>query len=1576
MGVVPRRVFVSHTSEFSAYPAARTFIDTARDAVLKAGDIPVEMSQFSARDEAPASYCERQVVESDIYVGIIGFRYGSPVVDRPNVSYTELEYASARAHGIPTLIFMLSEHALVPVGTFADLVHPARQAAFRQALLTSEIVCATFESPSDLSGQIYQALTELRAATAVRPPEPPRGRIWMVPPVTVAPVPRDVQARELLSLLGRREPGRVAITTALRGAGGFGKTTLAVATCLAPETGTRFPDGVLWVTVGEETTAGRLAEKLNDLSEMVSGTRPTLSDPDVAGIRLGELIGARRFLIVIDDVWTRSQLRPFLSGAENCARLITTRVSSILPADSVSVVVGAMTDDEALTLLSRGLPDLPMHIAHRLFARTGRWPVLLSLVNKALRRYVAAGESAAVAGERIDERLRAKGPTALDVRRSEDRADAVAATVEASLDSLSGDDLARFLELAVFPEDQDIPASTVHTFWSATGDLSPLEADLLCEDLVDLSLALPTATGQGVRLHDVIRDYLRTRVGAAGLTELNGQLLAAVIAKAMEGVDGTDGFHGARGDGERPRPWWRLPADDTYMWRNLGYHLPEAGAADEFEELCRHLGYLTEKLKVLGPVAVEEDLARATSPEARALHRAIGRSAHLLTVTRPEHALTSVFLSRLERTADLEPSISAFESGLTEPRLRPAWPPADLPHAALRRTLTGHTSGVWACAASRDGQLLASTGGDGVVRVWEVRTGHVQHVFADGAGKGMNWACPVDPLGRWVASAGDDATITVRSLRGEGDVTRTMTGHTGAVRAAAVSPRGDWLASAGADRLIRLWDVKSGTVRLTLTGHTGWIRACAAGPDGSWLATGGDDGTVRLWHAGDGVLLRTLRGHTGPVRALAVDPQGRWLASGGADGSARVWDVETGEMRLLLNGHTGWIRACAAAADGTWLATAGDDRIVRVWGVEEDTGLRAELLGHRGAIWASAAGSDGEEAWLATADVDGTILLWDPARFDQPPPESGGPSGAVKACAVEPGGQWMAGAGEDRRTRLWDLATGAFLGALPAERATVRACAVSPDGRLIATADDHHLVQIWDATHRTALATLAGHAAPVRTCAFSPDSTRLASGSDDHTVKIWDVPTGEAQMTLTGHTGAVRTCVYGPDGQWIASAGGDRTVRLWNAADGSERAVLRGHSGYVRALCPGPDDHTLVSVGDDRLVRIWDLRTGTQSAVLEGHTGAIWACAVDRDSGLISTAGDDPEVRLWDPAAGPLTTVLGRHPSGVRTMATGSTGLLVTSGGDESVRVWDIGRRRLRAVIETDVSHWRDCAVSADGRRIAAASSNGSIRLQSAAGDTVRLIDAHDGATTSVAVDASGNWLLSSGDDGRVRRWDAHSGALLADFPGRARRSVLSTALSPDGSWIAAASSDGRVTVLDLQGRLLHDAHCHDGWARTCAFSPDGRWVVSAGDDGMLCFTEPHGESRTKGSAESRRYPSRHTGWVTACDVAQTGGLLATGGQDGIIRLWRGEPPTVLADLSGHTGTVRSVAFDPSGNLLASVDEAGELRVWDVPEGVCLTMIRVAHPLRACAWFTDGRRVCAAGHGGVFTFDLLHGVVR
>src|SRR5215470_8433551 len=85
------RVFVSHTSDMAAFPADRSFVRAVLDAVARAGMAPVDMQYFAAREGRPADYCQQRVRDCDVYVAVVGWRYGS-LVPGQAVSYTELEF--------------------------------------------------------------------------------------------------------------------------------------------------------------------------------------------------------------------------------------------------------------------------------------------------------------------------------------------------------------------------------------------------------------------------------------------------------------------------------------------------------------------------------------------------------------------------------------------------------------------------------------------------------------------------------------------------------------------------------------------------------------------------------------------------------------------------------------------------------------------------------------------------------------------------------------------------------------------------------------------------------------------------------------------------------------------------------------------------------------------------------------------------------------------------------------------------------------------------------------------------------------------------------------------------------------------------------------------------------------------------------------------------------------------------------------------------------------------------------------------------------------------------------------------
>jgi hypothetical protein len=160
-----RGVFISHTAELNRFPAGRSFVDAAKDAINRAGDVPTDMSYFAARDQKAKSYCIDQVREADIYLGLIGFCFGSRVRDSPDISYTQLEFGAATQLGKERLVFLLDKGSadLGLPGTYFSDPNPElneRQLEFRAYVRDHAGIVKKVGNIAELELGVYQALRE------------------------------------------------------------------------------------------------------------------------------------------------------------------------------------------------------------------------------------------------------------------------------------------------------------------------------------------------------------------------------------------------------------------------------------------------------------------------------------------------------------------------------------------------------------------------------------------------------------------------------------------------------------------------------------------------------------------------------------------------------------------------------------------------------------------------------------------------------------------------------------------------------------------------------------------------------------------------------------------------------------------------------------------------------------------------------------------------------------------------------------------------------------------------------------------------------------------------------------------------------------------------------------------------------------------------------------------------------------------------------------------------------------------------------------------------------------------------
>jgi Planctomycete cytochrome C/WD domain, G-beta repeat len=223
-----------------------------------------------------------------------------------------------------------------------------------------------------------------------------------------------------------------------------------------------------------------------------------------------------------------------------------------------------------------------------------------------------------------------------------------------------------------------------------------------------------------------------------------------------------------------------------------------------------------------------------------------------------------------------------------------------LPEHGLEQTLAAHQDAILDMTFSPDGSLLATTGYDRLIKLWDVRTG--------------------------------------KELR-------TLKDHSDSVYGLAFSPDGKLLASGAADRAVKVWDVASGKRLYTLGEPTDWVYAVAWSPDGRHLAAGGVDRSIRVWEvsASGGRIVQSAFAHEGAITRLVYSTDGKTLYSLSEDRTAKAWDAAQMIERKVYPRQPESVLALAVRPDHQQLALGRYDGHLVL--VDEATGkVQAEPL--------------------------------------------------------------------------------------------------------------------------------------------------------------------------------------------------------------------------------------------------------------------------------------------------------------------------------------------------------------------------------------------------------------------------------------------------------------------------------------------------------------------------------------------------------------------------------------------------------------------------------------------------------
>ena len=301
--------------------------------------------------------------------------------------------------------------------------------------------------------------------------------------------------------------------------------------------------------------------------------------------------------------------------------------------------------------------------------------------------------------------------------------------------------------------------------------------------------------------------------------------------------------------------------------------------------------------------------------------------------------------------------------------------------------------------------------------------------------------------------------------------------------------------------------------------------------------------------------------------------------------------------------------------------------------------------------------------------------------------------------------------------------------------------------------------------------------------------------------------------------------------------------------------------------------------------------------------------------------------------------------------------ILATASLDNTVKLWKANGLLINTLEEHN-DGVSSVSFSPDGKTIATVSLDNTVKLWDYDGLLINTLEQHNDEVYSLSFSPDGETIATGSRNGIIKLWQS-DGTELDNWQADTDK-IYSISFSPDGKTIATASEDGTFQLWDSDGRWINTWQAHSDKVYGISFSPDGKTIATASEDTTFQLW------RTDGTLIPTE--EGHGSPVYSISFSPNGKKIVTASKDGIVKVWNSHGK-LIKTLSGHRNEVYRARFSPDGEIIASASKDGTVKLWRANQGLQLNKLEHKSTITSLSFSLDNKKIASTSDEGLILWS-------